>query len=107
MLDNLKFNICNLESSYLENSDVQDLGSRIDAYISPALSYACVYGDDHLKHLDFDHDVFSKLRSLFETKFLFWLEVLSIKSRMGVASPALSSLKIWLQQEVDIPRNSI
>jgi hypothetical protein len=96
MLDSLKFNICKLESSYLANNDVLDLESRITKYIPPALSYACVYWDGHLKHLPFEHEVFTKLQLLFETKFLFWLEVLSIKSIVGAASPALSSLKTWL-----------
>ncbi|KAH9953138.1 hypothetical protein BGW80DRAFT_1413276, partial [Lactifluus volemus] len=32
-------------------------------------------------------------------KFLFWLEVLSIKSSVGFASRALSSLKIWLRSD--------
>ncbi len=41
VLHDLKFNICNLESSYLANSDVQDLNSRIAEHISPALLYAC------------------------------------------------------------------
>jgi NACHT domain len=100
MFDDLKFNICNLESSHLANSDVPDLKSRIAKYIPPALSYACIYWDDHLLGVSFERELFKKLRSLFETKFLFWLEVLSVKNSVGVASPALSSLSIWLQPEV-------
>jgi hypothetical protein len=100
MLNNLKFNICKLESSYLANSDLPDLESRITEHIPPALPYACTHWDDHLEHLAFDHEMFKKLQSLIETKFLFWLEVLSIKGSVGLASPALSSLLIWLQREV-------
>ena len=99
MLDNLKFNICELESSHLANSDVPDLESRIAENIPPALSYACIFWGDHLEHLVFDYDLFTKLRSLFETKFLFWLEVLSVKSCVSLGSSALSSLKIWLQSD--------
>jgi hypothetical protein len=91
MLDNLKFNICELESSYLANSDVPDLESRICKYIPDALSYACLFWDNHLKHLDFEHDLSTKIRCILETKFLFWLEVLSVKSSVGSASRALSS----------------
>jgi NACHT domain len=97
MLDSLKFNICQLESSYFANSDVPDLGSRIAEYIPAGLSYACLFWHHHLEHTAFEHDLFMKLRSLFETKFLFWLEVLSVKSGVGLASRALSSLSIWLQ----------
>jgi AAA ATPase domain len=99
MLDKLKFNICELDSSYLANSDVPDLDSRIIKNIPPALSYACVFWVDHLEHVVFEQDLFVKLRTLFETKFLFWLEVLSIKSSVGLASPASSSLRTWLQSD--------
>jgi hypothetical protein len=106
MPDNLKFNICKLESSNLGNSNVPDLESRISKHILPALAYACIYLDNHLDHLAFDQDV-SKLRSFSETMFLFWLEALSLKSRVDLSSPALSSPLIWLQQEVGTPHNSI
>ncbi len=96
VLHDLKFNICNLESSYLANSDVHDLKSRIAKYIPPALLYACRYWDDHLKHLEFETDLFDQLRAFFDKKFLFWLEVLSLTSNVRVALPALSSLDMWL-----------
>jgi NACHT domain len=96
MLDKLKFNICELESSYHANSDVLDLNSRISKHVPPALSYSCVSWNSHLEHVALDQDLFAKLRSLFETKFPFWLEVLSIKSKVSVALLALSSLKTWL-----------
>jgi NACHT domain len=99
MLDNLKFNICKLESSYIANSDVPDLESRITNYIPPALLYACVSWDNHIKCVAFEHDLFTKVRSLFSTKFLFWLEVLSMKRSVGLASRGLSSLKIWLRSD--------
>jgi NACHT domain len=99
MVNSLKFNICELESSYLANSDIPDLESRISKHIPPGLSYACVFWEDHLERVAFEQDFFVKLRSLFEIKFLFWLEVLSVKSKVSVASPALSSLKTWLRSD--------
>jgi hypothetical protein len=107
MLHKLKFNICELESSYLANSDVPDVESRISKHIPSALSYACVYWDKHLKRLAFEHKLFAKLRFLFEWKFLFWLEVLSVKNSVGIALPALSSLVLWLQREVGVSHNSV
>jgi AAA ATPase domain len=103
MLDELKFNICKLESSYLANSDVPDIDSRISKYIPPGLSYACVFWGNHLEHVAFEHDLFAKLKSLFETKFLFLLEVLSLTSRVRLALPALLSLLKWLQPKVCSP----
>jgi AAA ATPase domain len=103
MLDDLKFNICQLESSYLANSDVPDLDYRVTRYIPHDLSYACVFWGNHLENVDFEDDLFSKLGSLFETKFLFWLEVLSLTSTVHRGLPALSSLLKWLQREVSAP----
>jgi AAA ATPase domain len=105
MFQDLKFNICKLESSYLANSDVPDLDAQITKYIQPALSYACRFWGDHFKHVAFRHDLFTKLESFFKTKFLFWLEVISLTSQVRLALQALSSLLKWLQQEVSPPNH--
>ncbi len=104
LLKDLKFNICNLESSYLANKDVEDLRSRIDKHIPPALSYACRFWDDHLEHIDFETDLFVQLRTFFEKKFLFWLEALSLTSNVGLTSPALSTLNVWLASGQGVSR---
>ncbi len=96
LLNELKFNICNLESSYLANNDVKDLNTRVDNHIPPALLYACRFWDDHLEHTDFKTDIFGKLQTFFKEKFLFWLETLSLTGDMGLASPAFSTLNVWL-----------
>jgi len=95
MLHDLKFNICNIESSYLPNNKISDLQSRINEHIPPALFYACRFWDDHLERLHFEQGLLTKLQSLFEEKFLFWLEVLSLTSAVDLATPALLSLKVW------------
>jgi len=105
LLNDLKFNICDLESSYLANKDVDDLNSRIDKYISPALLYACRFWDDHLEHIDFETDLFGKLRTFFEKKFLFWLEALSLTSDVGLASPAFLALNVWLASGQGVSMN--
>src|SRR6266702_683619 len=109
LLNELKFNICDLESSYLANKDVYNLNSQIDKNISPALLYACRFWDDHLEHIDFEADLFGKLRTFFERKFLFWLEALSLTSDMRLASRAVSALNVWLAsgQSVSITVDSM
>jgi hypothetical protein len=95
-LDGLKFNICKLETSYLANDDVEDLNTRIDQYIPPALLYACRFWDDHLKRTDFESYLFGKVETLFKEKFLFWLETLSLTRNIGLARSAFTTLNIWL-----------
>ena len=96
MLHNLKFNICNLETSYLANSDIPNLQSHITKHIGSALSYACCFWDDHLKLISFNLNLTTKLQLFFKEKFLFWLEVLSLIDSVSLAPLALSSMKVWL-----------
>ena len=95
-LDGLKFNICNLETSYLANDDVEDLSTRVHQHIPPALLYACRFWDDHLKHTDFNTDLFRKVETFFKEKFLFWLEALSLTRMIGLAPSAFATLNMWL-----------
>ncbi len=107
VLRDLRFNMCKIESSYLANKDIQDLEARVAKHFPPGLSYACRFYDDHLEHLDFETDLFWKLRGFFETKFLFWLEALSLTSSVGLALPALLSVNVWLASGRGVSRNII
>ena len=44
----LRFNICALESSFVDDDDVDDLEARVAERISLTLSYACRYWSNHL-----------------------------------------------------------
>jgi len=101
-LDGLKFNICKLETSYLANDDVEDLNTRIDQHIPPALLYACRFWDEHLNHTDFKVDLFGKVETFFKEKFLFWLEALSLTRVIGLAPSAFSTLNMWLASSQDV-----
>jgi hypothetical protein len=95
-LDGLKFNMCKLETSYLANDDIEDLDTRVDQHIPPALFYACRFWDDHLNHTDFKMDLFGKVETFFKEKFLFWLEALSLTGITNLAPSAFASLNMWL-----------
>jgi hypothetical protein len=95
-VDGLKFNICKLETSYLANDDVEDLDTRVDEHIPPALLYACRFWNDHLKHTDYKTDLFRNVEALFKEKFLFWLEALSLTRNIRLAPSAFATLNMWL-----------
>ena len=91
MVEQLRFNICELEDSRLANNEVEDLPSRIKGNISDALQYSCLYWSNHLCFTpgNGDRRVWESLRVFFEGPYaLFWIEVLSIMgmSRIGVLS---------------------
>ena len=95
----LKRNICPVPD-YVLNSEVADLQRRIEkSGIRGALEYACRSWHMHLKTgADRTGDVVSALRYFLETKFLFWLEVLSVLGVMGDAVHALNMTIKWLNE---------
>lgn len=94
----LKFNICDLPTSYLQNVDMPDLQFRLDRCIPGHLRYACQFWVDHLVVSYDSHGAQMATHLLFE-KFLFWLEVLSLLGMVKCASKALAKL-ILLEQKV-------
>lgn len=73
----LKFNICNIQTSHQANSDIPDLLDKILKHIPLPLHYACLY----VTHFFNPWNEFQnqKLADVFCTEqALFWLEVLSL-----------------------------
>ncbi len=105
VLRDLRFNMCNIESSYLANKDIEGLEAHVAEHLPRALLYACRFYGDHLEHVDFETDMFRKLRAFFATKFLFWLEALSLTSNVHFALPALSSVNLWVASGRGVSRN--
>jgi NACHT domain len=96
MKENLRFNICHLESSYILNADIPNLLSREKQHIPQHLSYSCSWWASHLAETEFDDGILQDLQNFMQKKFLFWLEVLSIIKRVNLASRALSLLVNWI-----------
>lgn len=76
----LRFNICELEDSFLLNKDVPNLPARISKHISEALQYADSFWLSHLEQSNIDvkkstEKVFALLNS---KKGLYWIEALSL-----------------------------
>ncbi|KIM19657.1 hypothetical protein M408DRAFT_31032, partial [Serendipita vermifera MAFF 305830] len=74
MKRHLRFNICNLESSYVRNQDVPDLAQRVDEFIPPYLSYSSRYWAVHLVETTYDEDINGSLQNFMDEQFLLWLE---------------------------------
>jgi hypothetical protein len=90
----LRFNICDLESSYVLNSEVEDLEARIQKLISPELSYAGQFWTTHLHGVQMaesDGPLLLAVNNCFPSCFLYWLEVLSL---LGHVNTARSNLDI-------------
>ena len=98
MIEQLRFNICNLKDSRLANADIKDLPSRIKEHISDALQYSVLYWTNHLCFTpdNGDPSVWGKLKEFFEGLYgLFWIEVLSIMGMVPIGAPSLRRMISW------------
>ena len=94
MKEGLKFNICDLETSYLLNSKVENLSERTKEKISGPLSYSSLYWAAHLQDIasaqeSCDPEILEETKDFFYRRFLFWLEVMSLLEQIPAANAAL------------------
>jgi hypothetical protein len=101
MTKELKFNICNFETSHIPNSCVDGLSDRIIANISGPLQYACQYWGAHLQETPHREDrsavLVTDIQNFFYNRFLYWLEVMSVTGQVATAITALLSAADWIQ----------
>ena len=81
--NDLRFNISRSRSSYEPNVEFQP-----DS-IPPSLMYACIHWAHHIDAASTRSAFDEMVERTFRRKFLFWLEVLSITGRVGIASGLL------------------
>ena len=97
MGDLLKYNICNIPSSFALNSDVPDIDNRVTRCIPQFLNYICCNWIYHLQDVSYSQNLCSKLGSFVSKQLLFWFEVLSLtntfKKHVG---PALLFAIEWV-----------
>ncbi|CAE6381437.1 unnamed protein product [Rhizoctonia solani] len=95
MKNQLRFNICQLKTSFITDSEVQDLEARKANYILPTLSYAAHHWGDHVVKCARGEIVKANLEDFLSNRLLFWMEVLSLKRTLDVGISMLSKLKSW------------
>jgi len=98
MMEQLRFNICNLNDSRLANADINDLPSRIKEHVSDALQYSSLYWSNHVCFTPDNGDpcVWGKLKEFFEGLYgLFWVEVLSVMGMVPIGAPSLRRVISW------------
>ncbi|CAE6403637.1 unnamed protein product [Rhizoctonia solani] len=104
----LRFNICNILSSFIPDSDIPHLQDQIDANISEELFYACRFWMDHMGLTELfktpilttiSHPLLWPLSDFLLQRLLFWMEVLNLKGYMHVGVTSTSKLNALLNQE--------
>jgi hypothetical protein len=98
MTDELKFNICDLESSLQLNEEIKDLNERVDQKISDTLQYSCAFWSNHICHsIDTgDPEIYKLLDHFVEkSRLLYWMEVLSLIGQVAIGDSSLRRLVSW------------
>jgi len=98
MEDGLKFNMCQLPSSYLPNSKISDLDERVKKNITLELSYSCRFWTCHLRKAPFNSHLAEAARAFFNhERLLFWFEALSLLKAINTSAGSLSSVIQWVE----------
>ncbi|CAE6447794.1 unnamed protein product [Rhizoctonia solani] len=90
-----QFNICQLESSYLKDSEVEDLDERINKTVSTELFYACRYWAAHLTASNGSPQTIQSLRFFITNCLLLWMEIMNLKKCMDKGTEALRMVEVW------------
>ena len=98
MNQTLMKNMCNLPEA-VRNCEVPDLKERREKYISHALEYACKSWHKHLldNHTAQRPKITSTLHDFLASKFLCWLETLSVLGAVRDAVDALEVAVKWVE----------
>jgi hypothetical protein len=98
MEHDLRFNMCNLKSSYLPNSKDTGLSDRVATCIPSHLSYSSRYWATHVGATDFDTELAKEIESFFDhERLLFWIESLGLLNGLSVAVGVLPLISRWLK----------
>jgi len=97
MQTGLCFNICQLETSYLPNSEVTNLDWQVHECIPAHLSYACRLCAIHIQETQFVRNFAQEMEVLLKDKLLLWIEVLSLLKVLNIVPSHLAIIASWLE----------
>ena len=99
MRQDLKFNICGIETSYYRNKEIEGIEERVDQAIMPMLMYACRYWAEHLAFGSVSapdpHPLADAIMDFIKRRLLYWIEVFSLKDQMSMVSVILRNAASW------------
>ncbi|GAB1522338.1 hypothetical protein RhiTH_005452 [Rhizoctonia solani] len=96
MHEQLRFNICNLNSSYHSDKSIETLQGRLDASVTSELFYACRFWADHLQEVPISKGVVDAVKRFLYEHLLFWIELVNLKGWVSNASGAVQQGINWL-----------
>ena len=104
VMDGLKFNIANIESSFLLDRDNSALPNAVKQNITPALSYSCRNWEYHLSAAaSIDSDALCDTLSKFlQLRVLFWIEAMNLLGSCSECNEMLQRARKWVPNVSEI-----
>ncbi|KDR66511.1 hypothetical protein GALMADRAFT_106457, partial [Galerina marginata CBS 339.88] len=98
IMDGLKFNIADIESSFVLDCDNSALPEAVKQNITPVLSYSCRNWDYHLSAVaSIDSNALRETLSEFlQLRVLFWMEALNLLGSRGQSERMLQKAYKWV-----------
>ncbi|KAJ7077606.1 WD40-repeat-containing domain protein [Mycena epipterygia] len=108
LMRSLRFNICDLPSSFVDDSEIADLPLRINQNISSSLAYACRHWAEHLSKIDIGDPMTTDTPfwEWLDRCFLFWIEAMNLLNVMRECSLALTTARRWLGTDITSERTT-
>ncbi|KAJ6583538.1 WD40-repeat-containing domain protein [Mycena vulgaris] len=105
LMEGLRFNICDLPSSFLNDSEIPDLPSRITQSISSTLRYACCHWAAHLSKIRTQDQtkrdgILMAFQEWLKNQFLFWMEAMNLLKQMNECYKSLLTAHRWIGRDV-------
>ncbi|KAF8738193.1 ribosomal large subunit assembly, partial [Rhizoctonia solani] len=94
-----KFNICNLPSSYLLDTEVDDLDRRVAQSISLGQIYACRYWSAHLSLGEYRDDLVELVHRFFSSCLLLWIEITNLTKNMRNGTAIIQDAEKWCNEK--------
>ncbi|CUA74875.1 COMPASS-like H3K4 histone methylase component WDR5B [Rhizoctonia solani] len=92
MRDQLRFNICSIQSSFIPNAKIPKLEERVTTNISEELFYTCRFWMDHLSETDLVDTFFPLANEFLSQRLLFWMELNTWLTQVHLDRPDLLEL---------------
>jgi len=98
----LHFNMCDLSSSYIFDSDVPNISDRTQKKLIPTLQYASRHWARHLFQAapaeNDTNDLLLFLNNFMCDKLLFWIEAMNLMDATFECAPLLKNAEDWLKR---------
>jgi hypothetical protein len=99
MQESLHFNMCNLPSSYLFDTEVPGLKSSIHETLSPTLRYVSRHWAGHLfQSVAVNNDLICYLKDFMCNTLLFWIEAMNLIGAKSECPSLLKDVESWAER---------